>query len=419
MGALAPGVRALAYALLPVALVLAHRNVGLSAALIGLTGLAGLANLAGPASAENRAGRAAVPRPAPLPPWAWPFLGLVAWLSLTTLWTPNANDASWSWRLPLLVLAGVACVRAADGARSWEGAAFAGAVLLGVLLLGTEGLTGGAVRDALPPTERPDKDDVASARGVGAAILLLPPALLCLRRQGLGAHGLLVAGGVGAVCLALGVWRFGVIANGLALALAGLAGLCAWYAPRSVPRLLLIGGAAALLLAPLAALALPPPETIETLAVGPLSWRQRLLAWRLTADAATSGPLTLLFGAGQNASSVLGEALGTARFPGAPIPIARLPSHPHDMPLQLWYEGGLVALWLGAAGLALAARAAGRWPRDQAAAASALAAAFLVLALVDADLWSAWRWSVLALAVTGLRLAAPSRKGVVNVSPKR
>ena len=390
MGALVPGVRALAYALVPLALILAHRNVGLAAGLIALTGLA------------------AVPRLRP-PPFAWPLLALVAWLSLTTLWTPSADDASWAWRLPLLALASVACVLAARRAHPWEGLAFAGAVLLAVLLLGAEGLTGGAIRDALPPAERPDKDDVASARGVGAAVLLLPPALLCLWRRGAPPRATLAVAVGAALCLALGVWRFGVVANGLALACAAAAGLAGLAGPRRTPSFLLRGAAAAFLLAPLAALALPPPEALEALADGPLSWRQRLLAWRLVAEAATASPQAFLFGAGQNASGVLGEALGTVLFPGAPIPIARLPSHPHDVPLQLWYEGGLVASALAAAGLALAARAARDLPRDAAAAAAALIAAACVFALVDAELWSAWRWAVLALAAAGLRLAGPAR----------
>ena len=395
-----PGLRGLAYVLLPIALVLAHRNVGLATALIGLTAL--------PAAARLRP-----------PRWAWPLLGVVLWLSLTTLWTPSVDDRSWAWRLPLAVLAAVACVLASGQAQAWERKVFTGAILFGIALLGIEALTGGAIRDVMPPAERSHRDDVSSARGIGAAILLLPPALLLLRRGGAPVHRTLLVGAVSALLLGLGVWRFGVIANGLALMMVVIFGALALAAPRRTVVGLLLAAAACVVLVPLGALALPPADVIEAMGEGPLSWRQRLLAWRLVADAATADLATLLFGAGQNASGPLADAVGTVRFPGAADAIPRLPGHPHNVVLHLWYEGGLVGLGLAAWGLAAAARAAARraWPRGLAAGAAALGGAWLVAAVVEVELWSGWRWACLALAVFGLRLAGA--QDVVNPSAAR
>ena len=395
-----PGLRGLAYVLVPIALVLAHRNVGLATALIGLTAL--------PAAARLR-----------LPRWTWPLLGVVVWLSLTSLWTPSVDDLSWAWRLPLAVLVAVACVLASGQARVWERKVFTGAILLGIALLGVEAISDGAIRDVMPPAERSHRDDVSSARGIGAAILLLPPALLLLRQGGASVRRTLLVGSVGLLLLGLGVWRFGVIANGLALAAILAFGALALAAPRRTVTGLLLAAAASTLLVPLGALALPPPDVIEAMGEGPLSWRQRLLAWRLVADAAQANVPTLLFGAGQNAAGPLGDAAGTVRFPGTTGAIPRLPSHPHNVVLHLWYEGGLVALGLAATGLAAAAHAAARraWPRDFAAGAAALGGAWLVAALIEVDLWSGWRWACLALAVFGLRLAGA--QDVVNPSAAR
>ena len=399
--ALGAGVRAFAYVLAGVALVLSHRNVGLAGALVGLTGLA-----------------LVFARP---PRWTWPFLCVLAWLSLSSLWTPSTDDVSWWWRLPGQMAFVAATALVAARARPWEAAVFALAILCGIALLGVEAVTGGAIRDLIPPTELPDKDDVASARGVGLGVQLLPAALLCLWRWRGDGRLTLGAGAAALLCLSLGVWRFGVIANGLALAAALAAGALAYRRPARAPDLLLLA-AGLFAVVPLLILLLPPPETLEALSEGPLSWRQRLLAWRHVADAVTASPTALLFGAGQNAGTPLSVALGPVLFPGAPIPIARVPDFAHDMPIQIFHEAGLVGLGLVVLGFVLAARTArGRvWPPDLAAAGAALLAAWLVFALVDADFWASWRWGALGLAVAGLRLARRARpQAVVNLSPGR
>ena len=399
--ALGAGVRAFAYVLAAVALVLSHRNVGLAGALVGLTGLA-----------------LVLARP---PRWIWPFLALLTWLSLSSLWTPSTDDVSWWWRLPGQMAFVAATVLVAGRARPWEAAVFAVAIFVGISLLGVEAATGGAIRDLIPPTERPDKDDVASARGIGLGVQLLPAALLCLWRWRDNQRLTLAAGGAAVLCLGLGVWRFGVIGNGLALVAALGAGLVAYRRPARAPDLLLVA-AGLFAIVPLLILLLPPPEALEALSQGPLSWRQRLLAWRHVADAATASPGALLFGAGQNAGTPLSEALGPVMFPGAPIPIARLPDFAHDMPIQILHEAGLIGLGLTVLGFVLAGRAARAraWPPDLAAAGAAVLAAWLVFALVDADFWASWRWGTVGLVLAGLRLAARAGgEGVVNHSVGR
>lgn len=378
----------IAAALLPVVLVLSHRNTVLVLAVLSLGGAAALS-------------RVRVPR------WGWPLLALAAWASLSTLWSPSAEDRDWWLRVPLfvLVLTGT-CLAARRGGRT-EGRLFAAAALIGVAALGVEAVTGGLIRDLVPPDAPPDRDDVASARGVGLGLLLLPAAA-CLtpsRWRAAAALG-------GAALLGLGVWRFGVAAHGVALCAGTAAALCAARAPGGTLRGALCLLAAAFVLVPLASLFLPPPQEIEAMTAGPLSWRQRLLAWRLVAEAGTQTAAGFLFGAGHHGAEALGEALeaaeGAVTFPGSGVAIPRLPGHPHNLFLQVWYELGALGAALAATGLALAARAvsATALPRPLPEAIAATLAVGGVLALVDANLWTLWRLAGAGLAAYGLILAA-------------
>ena len=392
-------VRLFALGLIPVALLLSHRNLTVVTTLIALTAV--------PAVARGW-------RRVRLPRWAWPALTLAAYLAVSSLWTPSASDRDWGLRVPLFVLTILAVIVAARGGSVREGRVFALALLIACVLLGIEGLTGGLIRDVLPPPNAPDRDDVSTARGVGLAVAMLPGGAwwLCALY---GRRGAWLAGGAAAL-LVVGAVRFGVAANALALAASGAAALTAWRAPRAVATAGLHALTAGFVLGPVAASLLPPADALGELTTGPVSWRQRLVIWRTVADAALGDPLVFLFGAGQQASTALGEAAGTIVIPGSPVPLPRVPTHPHSVFLQVWYEAGALGSALAAGALAMAARRVRQAALPDGvlvALAATLAGAFVSLA-VDASVWTLWRASALMLAAWGLTLGARTGQGVVH-----
>lgn len=399
------GLRAFAFCLIPVALVLSHRNLVVVLALVGLTRL-------WPFLRDARATR--------LPSWAWGLALLATYAAASVLWSPATGDRDWALRIVVFALLAFAAIGSAgEGALALR--VFAGAVLLACLLLGVEAATGGALRDAIPPEGRADKDDVATARGVGLAVAMLPGAVLCLSRWAGGKRALL-AGGAAAACLAWGSVRFGVTANGLALAAAMGAGLLAWLRPSWGVTAVAGGFLVLLTVAPLAAL-LPPPEVVAGWEAGPVSWRQRVVIWRTVGDALFGDVGTFLFGAGQHASAALGREAGTIMLAGAEGPLPLVSRHPHDVFLQVWYEFGLVGAALSAFVVAAGARALlrARPSPGVAAASCALGAATLVSFAVDANLWTLWRLSAVVLGAYGIVLAARTpcfgrRRGVVNAA---
>ncbi|MBB4659998.1 O-antigen ligase family protein [Parvularcula dongshanensis] len=349
--------------LTPVAVILSHRNFTV---LLGLLGLAGLFSL----------------RPK-VPWWAVPAALLAGWAALTTLWSPYDDALSWPPYLGLLVLltAGAAGVRG-RGAR-----AVLIAAAIGVALLAFEGLTGGGIRDALPPPNRADKDDVATARGIGLGLFLLPGAILFLVREGRPRLAAVIALG-----LAYASTRFGIAANALAMLAGAGAAWTATFRPRWTLRLLTYAGAGAFVALPLFAQLLPAPDVLVTLEDGPISWRQRLLIWKTVWTATTEGWLPFLFGHGIEGARILGEGLGTVDFANSNAVTFVVPTHPHDVPLQVWHDLGLVGAVLSIwAVLAVDRRLFRIQDRRVAAAASFILAATIVFALVDASLWTLWR----------------------------
>lgn len=393
MIAIAPGVRAFAMALVPVALVLSHRNLVAVLALVGLTGAAGLWRMRG----DWRR----------IPVWAGVFLALAGYLAVSSLWTPSEEDRDWIVRIPAFtVLIGGALIAARE-AREWEAGVFAVGVIAACLMLGAEGLTGGGLRDLLPPQNASDRDDVSTARGMGLAVVLLPAGLACLSK----AHRTRITAFVSAiaiVALAIGTVRFDIAANALAYLAAGVFAALATWRARTTLVVLLGLFAAAFVALPIAAAFLPDTSSLEALGHGPVSWRQRLVIWRTVADATLSSLGVYLFGAGQHASAALGEAAGSVLLAGADTPLPRVPTHPHNVFLAVAYEAGALGCALAASGFALAARAAGRAQvsGELAVGASAVLGASLVFWLVDASLWTLWRSAAGVLATYGLILAA-------------
>ena len=367
MSAMGIGLRWLAATLLPVALILSHRNVTIILVLIGIAGLLSL-------------------RHATVPRWSWPLLALLVWAALTCLWSPYGDATNWLGNLAAL---GAISVLMGAAATPMAGRALAFAAGVAILLLGFEAVTGGLIRDVVPPDNpRPDKDDVATARGITIALSLVPAVFLTLwiaRRR--------VWGGVLGAAMAVAAFSFGIAANALAfLAMAGAAA-AGFRWPRFAQRLLLAGAAAGFLLAPLIGLLLPDLETLTSLEEGPTSWRLRLVALKAVSAHLTDPVWALFTGHGVEASRILGEFLGPVSMPGVVSDINHVPTHPHNVFIQVWYDLGLIGVGLCLIALLFADRAlaAAKLAGPASAALCGLMASTIAFMAFDASLWTLWR----------------------------
>lgn len=362
----------LAGLLLPVGMVLSHRNVPVVLVLIALAGLAALKDF----------------RPRP---WMTAVYALLVWAVMTTLWSPYGDAASWTAYLLLLGLFGTAAMLA-GGAR--EGRWMSISVLVCLALLFIESVSGGIIRDIVPPEGRPDKDDVATARGITVLLCLLPGFLLFFWKalpetaplRGWAMPGFLLLAGV---CAA----SFGIAANLMAFfAALGAAGVV-WLLPKWGLRLVIAGAILPLLVMPLVAMALPPIEQLALMEEGPVSWRQRLIAWKAVWTGMTEGVPAFLFGHGVEGARIVGERLGQMPIPGAVGEHNAIPTHPHNVYLQVWIDLGFIGAGLAFVSMLMAARAflGARLPRLVLMAVAALVAMVAVFALFDASLWTLWR----------------------------
>jgi O-antigen ligase len=130
----------------------------------------------------------------------------------------------------------------------------------------------------------------------------------------------------------------------------------------------------------------------------PPSWAERLRIWSFVTDQLARHPLR---GAGLDASRT---------FPGV------VPLHPHNAPLQLWYELGVPGGLLGAGfwvwlWLRIAKHAQGP-DRLFAAVAAATAAVFIFISAVGFGLWQEWWLCVGALGITVCLVFAKTLQGV-------
>jgi O-antigen ligase len=176
----------------------------------------------------------------------------------------------------------------------------------------------------------------------------------------------------------------------------------AFRAPRVAAWMLGAGMALAILLAPVAARQIPPPEIS-------LHWHwlmrtahHRLTIWRFAAERIADAPV---FGAGLEASRQIGQGrhvILTDDF-GDVRDEEVMPLHPHDAALQIWLELGGVGAVLAAGFTSLLgvwlARSRGSpvSPSLQASGAAMLASAFF-FASVSYGLWQSWWHAALWLS---------------------
>lgn len=381
----------LAAVLLPVAAVLSHRNVPVPLALIALAGLPAFRHL----------------RPAP---WVLAAWGLIAWAGVTVFWSDYPRAFDWPPYLLVLAVLGTSAMLV-SGPRAGRWLAIGAGVTLALLTI--ESLTGGLIRDLVPPEGRPDKDDVATARGITIMLCLVPGLMLTVAISRQRALAWLIAI---TFCTFVCAASFGIAAN-LMAALAPLAAAAlVWLSPKWGLRLVLLGALLPFILMPVIAAALPPLDILTTLEEGPASWRMRLVAWKGVWGGITDGTFGFLFGHGVEGARVLGERLGQIQIPGALEPHHIVPTHPHNIYLQVWFDLGLAGVALAVASIVLGAKALEKaaLPKAVAMAVAALIAMVIIFALTDASLWTQWRvaapllgaWLILAISREARREAA-------------
>jgi len=242
---------------------------------------------------------------------------------------------------------------------------------------------------------RPDYAIKNVAQGLYVLTLLAPPALAAVSgrtRWVLG--GLLGAGIIGPALV------FGYDAPLLALACAVLAAGLVLGLPFLGPRLLAGLSAGGVLLAPVlakGAFALGLDERIAPFLSE--SWLQRLGYWRKAVEWIWARPLP---GWGLDASRAFG--------PGIQL-------HPHNAPLQIWMELGLIGAVAAAIVWAAIFSGLSRPTRTPAAAAaSATAVAYLVFGAVSFGVWQEW-WLALG-ALSALACILVLRARPIDVSAR-
>jgi O-antigen ligase len=242
-------------------------------------------------------------------------------------------------------------------------------------------------------TVRPDYAIKNVAQGLYVLTLLAPMAIAAVTGRARWVLGLGLGAGIIGPALV-----FGYDAPLLALACALLAGGLVWFLPFMGPRLLAGLSAGGFLLAPVlvnGAFTLGLDERLSPFLSE--SWLQRLGYWSKAVEWIWARPLP---GWGLDASRAFG--------PGIQL-------HPHNAPLQVWMELGLIGAVAAAIVWASIFSGLSRPVRTPAAAVAAAAAtAYLVFGAVSFGVWQEW-WLALG-ALTALACILVLRARPIDLS---
>ena len=333
-------------------------------------------------------------------PLAIVLLILVGWSALSTLWSPHRPaelEDSVALKLalqaPLYWAAWWAARRADPALRRLTLRIFAwGLALYGVVLL-VEAFTGAgiyqALRSAMGDPIRPDLARKNIAQGSFVLALLWPVALAGGVRAGAPAWLALPMAAGTALLANHFLSDAPTLAVALALAVAGL--VLVW--PRSAPKALGVGAALLIVAMPLAVLA------IRAFGLGqhlPVSWAQRVGYWTYALERVAEHPWR---GWGLDASRAFSP---------------HIQLHPHNGPLQLWLELGLLGVVTAALVWVFAFR---RLARDQrslvAAGTAASAAVYVFFGAVSFGVWQEW-WMALGALTALIAALADAEEGAAT-----
>jgi len=336
------------------------------------------------------------------------FLALVFfcfWIFISGFWSPKAQPSMFLYVMAPLLVGGSVVWFSLNLPHVWTyrlAAAFALSIAGGMAVLLFEGLTDGFLRSILPPEDpSPDgsRDIIALGRGVTALAPALFPAAIIVsviwnRYAALG----LLALGVAAA------FTNDVNANAVAIAAGLSVGVLAF---KISGRIIALTGWALIALLTLApVMALLPVDLIFQSAGGaaPPSWLHRLAVWQSVGARIPDG---LPFGFGADYARIWKETAAMIDVPGAAVPLSLMPTHPHNLFLQIWLELGLPGVMaMGVffyCGMRVLQRA--QLPAAVAAALAGAVAAIAVSIMVEGSLWQVWRLAAMALAGMGLALS--------------
>ncbi len=328
-----------------------------------------------------------------------------AWASLSTLWSPHrpALEDSVALKLflqvPLYWAAWSGARRASPALRrlalkvlAWGLAAY-GAVLL------VEAFTGGGLylglRQVIGDPIRPDLGRKNIAQGSFVLALLWPVAAVAGAKAG-APRALAIPMALGTALLAN---RFLSDAPVIAVGLALLASAAVWVWPRSAPRAMGVATAAGIILTPLVFLLMAGFGVRLSL---PLSWAERLGYWMYATAQIGAHPWR---GWGLDASRAFSP---------------HIQLHPHNGPLQLWLELGLVGAALAALVWVFAFRRLARDERSLLPAATAgSAAVYVFFGLISFGVWQEWWLALGALVAVVAALGDVERPGDVEDTSRR
>lgn len=343
-------------------------------------------------------------RQLPPHPWLLGFGTFLTYALLTLLWTIDAAEGLDGWvRITLGAAFGLALIGTATAMDERDRVRVEKALVAGMLIafailclqLASERIWSRS-ESLASLWHGPDTNFWALFNRSAAAMAILLPlgALAAFRRFGLVVAVIVVAIGIYLVM------NFNSRAAELALlAGAGAALLCAAW--RRGNRLVGLASAAAVLLAPFIA-NLPIFDELAGRQDLSSSVYHRSAIWSFAAERIFEKPI---FGWGMHASRAIPGAK-TQFLPGAEL----MPLHPHNAPLQLWLELGIVgAFGVAALILALGQRIRGN-AITRAALAGSLVAAFVV-ASVGYGIWQGWWMGALWIVATLGATLAPNRDG--------
>jgi O-antigen ligase len=351
----------------------------------------------------------------------WPRGGAVAlgivlglWGMASAAWAPDpARALTTGLSLAAMVLLTGGAARALDAAddatRRRLVLALAFGLAVGLLAAGVDALSGHAIRAGVRGLREAPASLVFGLKPAASVMALLLPLAIALPWPAL-PRALLLGGGAAVLVALPGDTAKIAAVVGLLVALATQA------APRLVPRLVGAGLAAAILAMPLAVAAIPalPVERL------PVTALHRMVIWQFTGARIAERPV---LGWGLEASRAIPG--GNAAPPAAILDRLRvsdpalrgwfaaphvqvLPLHPHNGALQVWLELGAVGALVAAALAWLLGAAAARAPCPPAAAGALASAA--VTAMLSFGAWQAW-WVAAMLLAAAACAALPRRAG--------
>ncbi len=346
-------------------------------------------------------------------PLAQAFAALVLfvlWIAFSGVWSPKGDTPSLAVGVlaaPLVAGALVHEVRYRNMRwRRMMALGFVGAISLAGLALCVEALSGGFLRSIVPPQDLSPlrwKDMTALGRGVTAIAPAVFPAMIALRI--LSKSWAPAAALIATVLVAAS--GFSISANIIALCAGAAVFAAALRFPRAVVISIGVIFLVLIIFAPIWALAPREPLLAGDGPSLPASWLQRVIIWQGAASQALGDCLPL--GCGADYARVWHESAANIAMPGSPIPLSEMPTHPHNLFLQVWLELGIVGVVSLAAIFLFGVQAALKFVHVggalSAAAMAGAAAAICVSFQVEASLWQVWRLAAIALAVFGVALS--------------